>query len=71
MSESEVARLREQIAREYESAQSVFFGFSQKAKHTFYTQSQERIANHFEELQKHITPEAAMQVLIEESNRNS
>jgi len=71
MSQSEIARIREQIALEYQSVQQVFLGFTQKAKHAFYTQSQERIALHFEELQKHLSPEQAMQILIEESNANS
>jgi len=71
MSESEVARIRQQIADEYQSAQQVFVGFAQKAKHELYTKSQERIALHFEELQKFLPPEDAMQILIEESNKHS
>ena len=71
MSQSEVARIREQIAREYQSAQFVFRGFTPHGKHQYLTDRQERIALHFEELQKHLTPEQAMQVLIEESTHHS
>ena len=71
MSQSEVARLREQIAREYQSVQFVFEGFTPTGKHEYLTNRQERIANHFEELQKHMTPEQAMKILIEESNQKS
>jgi hypothetical protein len=65
--QSEVARIRQQIAEEYQSAQFVFSGFTPTAKHEIITARQERIALHFEELQKHLSPEAAMQILIEES----
>lgn len=71
MSQSEIARIREQIALEYQSAQFVFSGFNEVAKHEYLTSRQERIANHFEELQKHMTPEEAMQILIQESTQNS
>ena len=67
MSQSEVARIRQQIADEYQSVQRVFTDFTPTAKHEFLTKRNENIANHFEELQKHISPEAAMQILIEES----
>ena len=69
MSESEVARIREQIAREYQSLQFVFRGFTPTAQHDFLTKRQENIASHFEELQKHMTPEEAMQILIQESKQ--
>jgi hypothetical protein len=70
MSQSEVSRIRQQIAAEYQSAQYVFTGFTPTAKHEFLTKRNENIANHFEELQKHMPPEAAMQILIEESKSN-
>jgi hypothetical protein len=68
---SEVARIREQIAREYQSAQFVFHGFTPHGKHEFLTNRQERIALHFEELKKHLPVEQAMEILIEESNKHS
>ena len=71
MSESEVARIRQQIAKEYESAQFVFTGFTPHGKHEYYTDRMEKIALHFEELQKHMSAEEAMQILIEESQQHS
>jgi len=71
MSQSEVARIREQIAAEYQSAQYVFSGFVPKGKHEYLTARQERIALHFEELQKHMSPEQAMQILCEEGMKYS
>jgi len=69
MSQSEVARIRQQIADEYQSAQFMFSGFVPHGKHEYYTQRQEQIAIYFEELQQHIPVEEAMQILIEESNK--
>jgi hypothetical protein len=68
---SEVARIREQIAKEYQSAQLIFHGFTQKAKHELYTRKMENIALHFEELKKYLPVEEAMQILIEESNSHA
>jgi hypothetical protein len=68
---SEVARIRQQIADEYQSAQFVFGAFTQKGKHELYTRKMEQIALHFQELQKHLSPEQAMQILIEESNKHA
>jgi hypothetical protein len=66
---SEVARIRQQIADEYQSANFMLNAFVPHGKHEYYTQRQERIADHFEELQKHLSPEEAMDILIEESNK--
>ena len=65
MSQSEVARIREQIAREYLSVQQIFAGFTPTAKHEFITQRQENLANHFEELKKYMIPEEAMKIFIQ------
>ncbi len=65
MSQSEIARIREQITREYESVQQIFGGFTSTAKHEFLTQRQENLANHFEELRKYLTPEEAMKIFIQ------
>ncbi len=65
MSQSEIARIREQITREYESVQQIFGGFASTAKHEFLTQRQENLANHFEELRKYLTPEEAMKIFIQ------
>jgi len=69
MSQSEIARIREQIALEYQSAQFVFSRFTATAQHEFLTKRQENVASYFEELQKHMPPEAAMQLLIQESQQ--
>lgn len=65
MNQSEIARIRENIAREYQSVQHVFGGFTPTAKHEFITRRQECIAGHFEELKKHMSPGEAMEVLIQ------
>src|SRR5437588_12953332 len=62
---SEVARIREQIAREYQAAQQIFGGFTPTAKHEFLTKRQENLGMYFEELKKHISPEAAMQIFMQ------
>ena len=67
--QSEVARIREQIAKEYQSAQFVFSGFTETAKHEFLTRRTENLANHFEKLKEHVPEQEAMQILIQESNQ--
>lgn len=68
---SEVARIREQIALEYQSAQFVFNGFTPTAKHEFITQRQENLAVHFEELKKQVGPDEAMKIFIQLSEQSS
>jgi len=65
MSQSEVARIREQIALEYQSVQQIFGGFTPTAKHEFITRRQENRASHFEELKQYMSHEEAMNVLIQ------
>lgn len=67
--QSDVARIRQQILAEYQSAQYVFTGFTPTAKHEYLTRRQERLAEHFEHLKKHLPPEEAMRVFIEMSER--
>lgn len=62
---SEVARIREQIASEYQAAQQVFEGFTPTAKHAYLTKRQENLGLHFEALRKHLSPEEAMQIFIQ------
>ena len=62
---SEVARLREQIAREYQASQRVFSDFTPNARHEYITKRQENIAGHFEELKKHMSPEEAMYLMMQ------
>jgi hypothetical protein len=61
---SEVARIREQIASEYQAAQQVFDGFTPTAKHEYLTKRQENLGLYFEALRKHMSPEEAMQIFI-------
>ncbi len=69
MNQSEVARIREQITLEYQSAQLVFHGFCEVTKHEFLTKRQENLALHFEELKKHLSPEEAMRLFIQLSEQ--
>ena len=65
---SEVARLREQIAREYQAAQRVFTDLTPTARHEYITKRQENIAAHFAELKKHMSLEDAMLLIIQIDN---
>lgn len=51
-SQSEVARLREQIALEYEAAQRGLSGLAMTASHQFITAWMERMWEHLQELTK-------------------
>jgi hypothetical protein len=62
---SEVARIREQIALEYEAVKRVFTGFTPTAKHAFITKRTENIARYFEELKQVVPPEEALEVVLE------
>ena len=65
---SEVARLREQIAREYQASRRVFTDFTPTARHEYITKRQENIAVHYEELKKHMSPEEAMLLVMQIDN---
>ena len=65
MSQSEVARLREQIELEYQACSRVFADFTPTAQHEYITKRQENIEACFQELKKEIGAEAAMGVLIQ------
>jgi hypothetical protein len=65
MTKSEVARLREQIALEYEAANRVFTDFTPTARHEYITKREENIASYYEELKKHVSPEEAIGILVE------
>ena len=66
---SEIARLREQIALEYQASQRVFTDVTATGRHAFITRRQENIAQHFEDLQQYMSPEAAMQLIIQVENQ--
>lgn len=65
MSASEIARIREQIALEYEAAKQVFEGFSATAAHAFITARQENIEACFVELTQYMSPADAMRIMAE------
>ena len=68
MSHSEVARLRAQIALEYQASQRVFTDFTLTARHEFITKRQENIAAYFEELKQHMSPEDAVLTMMQIDN---
>jgi len=63
--QSEVARLREQIALEYQAASRVFHDFTPTAQHEFITKRQENIAACYEELKQFMSPQEAMILLTQ------
>jgi hypothetical protein len=65
VSQSEIARLREQIVAEYQAASRVFSGFTPTAEHAFITAKQENLCSYFEELQEHMSAEDAMRLFID------
>jgi hypothetical protein len=65
MSQSEVAHLRAQIAREYQASTNVFTGFTLTARHEFITKRQENIAGCFECLKQYMSGEEAFALLLQ------
>lgn len=62
---SEIALLREKIALEYQASARVFTDFTETAKHEYINQRQENIAACFNELRRYMTPQDAMEVMLE------
>jgi hypothetical protein len=62
---SEVARIKQQIAIEYQAASRVFTDFNAKARHAYLTARQEKLGACLEELTLHMSPEDAMQIFIQ------
>lgn len=65
MSASEIARLREQIALEYEASKQVLEGFTATAAHAFITARQENIEACFRELTQYVSPADAVRIMAE------
>jgi len=65
---SEVAAIREQIAREYEASKQVFDGFTATAAHAFITARQENIEACYTELIQYMSPPEAIQFMVEVEN---
>ena len=63
--QSEVARIKERMQKEYEASQQVLIGFTPTAKHEYITKRQENLGLCFEELQKYMSPEDAIQIFIQ------
>jgi len=68
MAESDIARLRERIALEYESPKRVFTDFTPTAQHEYITKRQENIAACFQDLTKIMPPEEAIAIVIQAEN---
>ncbi|HZO74832.1 MAG TPA: hypothetical protein VFB60_21680 [Ktedonobacteraceae bacterium] len=68
MSQSEVARIREQIRLEYEASQRIFTDFTLTARHQYITKRQENIGVCFEELSKLLSPQEAIAIVAETLN---
>jgi len=62
---SEVARLREQIASEYQASQRVFTDFTPTARHEYITKRQENIAEHVTELTKYMSFPEALRIMTQ------
>lgn len=66
MSSSEVARLRQQIAEEYEASQRALHGLAAgTARHQFITARMERMSIHMSELVDLVGMEEAAKVFVE------
>jgi hypothetical protein len=65
---SEVARLRRQIALEYQATQRVLTDFTPTAKHEYITKRQETIAVCFRELQQYMNPMEAAAIVAQTLN---
>ena len=66
--ESEIARIRQQIELEYQSAMRVFTDFSETARHEFINKRQEGIAACFSELKKYMSADEAFAIVVEVEN---
>jgi hypothetical protein len=65
ISQSEVARIMQQIALEYQAASRVFTDFNAKGRHAYLTTCQEKVGVYLEELTHYLSPEKALQVFIQ------
>ena len=63
--QSEIAQLREKIAREYQAARRVSIDFTSTARHEFIIQRQKNIAACFEQLKEYMDPKDAMELIIQ------
>jgi hypothetical protein len=68
---SEVARIKQQIALEYEAAAGIFTLPSIVSRHDFIERRQEKLGDYFEELTRHMSPEEAIQIFIQIEKQGS
>jgi hypothetical protein len=68
MAESDVSRIRRQIALEYEAAHHIFTDFTPTARHAYITKRQQNIEGFYQELKKIVTPEEAMAIIVQAEN---
>jgi hypothetical protein len=61
---SEVARLKKQIALEYEAAANVFVLPNITSRHDFIEHRQAKLGDYFQELTQHMSPEEAIQLFV-------
>ena len=66
---SEVARIKRQIALEYEAAAGVFTLPSIVSQHDFIEHRQEKLGDYFEELTQHMSPEEAIRIFMQIEKR--
>jgi hypothetical protein len=62
---SDIARIKSQIAMEYEATQQLFTGFTSTARHDFITKRQENIGLYCQELMQYIPEQEAIAMLVE------
>ena len=63
--QSEVARLKQQIALEYEAAARIFTQLSITARHDLIEHRQEKLGDYFQELTQFMSPEEAMRIFVQ------
>jgi hypothetical protein len=63
--QSEIARIKQQIAVEYQAASRIFTDFTAIARHAYLTARQEKLGACLEALTQHMSPEDAMQTFIQ------
>ncbi len=63
--QSDIARIKQQIAVEYQAASRIFTDFTAKARHAYLTVRQEKLGACLDELTQHMSPEDAMQTFIQ------
>jgi hypothetical protein len=71
MSSSEVARLREQIAREIQAMRAALDGYAVVSRHDLINRPYEQIGTSVEQLQQHIPIDEALQMVMDVFDQKS